>query len=587
MSTNIGTIKLNSGGMYGEFFPKTVYEAIIPSFDSDTNLSDHLDLIDQTQSTMKNKLDTVETGANKYVHPTNTGNKHIPSGGSSGQILRWGGDGTAVWGADNDTTYNEVTTSNSGLMSAADKSKLDGIAAGANKYTHPDNANTRHVTDTQIKTWTEKETTVGAQAKADAALSSAKTYTDTKVAAIVGSAPETLDTLAELAEALNNNENFATTVAENIGKKVDKVEGMGLSQTSFTTAEKTKLATVAENANNYVHPTTTGNKHIPSGGSAGQILKWNASGTAVWAAETDTTYDIVTKTTPGLVPKLPDELTTKKYLRQDGQWIEPPNTQYGVASTSDNGLMSSTDKTKLDGVEVGANKYVHPTTTGNKHIPSGGSTGQILRWSADGTAVWSAEANTTYSVATATTNGLMSSTDKVKLDGATNVNTANKLVMRDNSGNFSAGTITANLAGNASTASKLATSRKITLSGAVTGSVNFDGSSDISVTTALSATSSDKVTKMTGYSTASTYAAITATDSLNTAVGKLEKAIVNITSENVKLKRILSMLAVMNGFDILLDSTMDTIESTFSTLFDEREDTQFIYGSSTLVIDMD
>ncbi len=33
----------------------------------------------------------------------------------------------------------------------------------------------------------------------------------------------------------------------------------------------------------YIHPTTAGNKHIPSGGSSGQILKWSANGTAVWA----------------------------------------------------------------------------------------------------------------------------------------------------------------------------------------------------------------------------------------------------------------------------------------------------------------
>lgn len=32
--------------------------------------------------------------------------------------------------------------------------------------------------------------------------------------------------------------------------------------------------------------------------------------------------------------------------------------------------------------------YTHPTTAGNKHIPAGGSSGQILKWSADGTAVW-------------------------------------------------------------------------------------------------------------------------------------------------------------------------------------------------------
>lgn len=32
----------------------------------------------------------------------------------------------------------------------------------------------------------------------------------------------------------------------------------------------------------YSHPTTAGNKHIPSGGSSGQILEWSASGTAKW-----------------------------------------------------------------------------------------------------------------------------------------------------------------------------------------------------------------------------------------------------------------------------------------------------------------
>ncbi len=32
--------------------------------------------------------------------------------------------------------------------------------------------------------------------------------------------------------------------------------------------------------------------------------------------------------------------------------------------------------------------YTHPTTSGNKHIPSGGSSGQTLEWIADGTAIW-------------------------------------------------------------------------------------------------------------------------------------------------------------------------------------------------------
>lgn len=71
-----------------------------------------------------------------YTHPTTAGNKHIPSGGSSGQILRWSADGTAAWGADNNTTYSAATQSAAGLMSAADKTKLDGIATGANNYTY-------------------------------------------------------------------------------------------------------------------------------------------------------------------------------------------------------------------------------------------------------------------------------------------------------------------------------------------------------------------------------------------------------------------------------------------------------------------
>ena len=70
-----------------------------------------------------------------YTHPTSSGNKHIPSGGSSGQILRWSADGTAAWGNDNNTTYSAATQSAQGLMSAADKKKLDGIATGANATT--------------------------------------------------------------------------------------------------------------------------------------------------------------------------------------------------------------------------------------------------------------------------------------------------------------------------------------------------------------------------------------------------------------------------------------------------------------------
>lgn len=81
-----------------------------------------------------------------------------------------------------------------------------------------------------------------------------ESYVDEKVAGVVNSAPATLDTLNELSKALGDDPNFATTVATQIGNKVDKETGKGLSANDYTTAEKNKLAGIAEGANNYTHP---------------------------------------------------------------------------------------------------------------------------------------------------------------------------------------------------------------------------------------------------------------------------------------------------------------------------------------------
>lgn len=70
---------------------------------------------------------------------------------------------------------------------------------------------------------------------------------------------------------------------ETVNNKVDKVVGKQLSTEDYTTEEKTKLEGIEENANNYTHPTTAGNKHIPSGGTSGQILVNTEDGTAAWA----------------------------------------------------------------------------------------------------------------------------------------------------------------------------------------------------------------------------------------------------------------------------------------------------------------
>lgn len=111
--------------------------------------------------------------------------------------------------------------------------------------------------------------------------------------------------------------------------------------------DKIKLDGIDENANNYIHPSGSGYNHIPAGGSSGQYLTWYHNGEAKW---TDLALNKVTTTTDG--------------------------------------IMSKEDKIKLDGIEANAKTYVHPTSSGYKHIPAGGSTGQILKWANNGDAYW-------------------------------------------------------------------------------------------------------------------------------------------------------------------------------------------------------
>lgn len=83
--------------------------------------------------------------------PTNSGTlaltSQIPSVGNGTVTIKQAGTSkgtftmnqsgnTTIELTDSNTTYSAATTSAAGLMSAADKTKLDGIAAGANKYTY-------------------------------------------------------------------------------------------------------------------------------------------------------------------------------------------------------------------------------------------------------------------------------------------------------------------------------------------------------------------------------------------------------------------------------------------------------------------
>lgn len=79
-------------------------------------------------------------------------------------------------------------------------------------------------------------------------------YVDGKIADLVNSAPTTLDTLGEIAAAIQDNEDVVGALNSAIGNKVDKVDGKGLSTNDYTTAEKNKLAGIETGANNYVLP---------------------------------------------------------------------------------------------------------------------------------------------------------------------------------------------------------------------------------------------------------------------------------------------------------------------------------------------
>ena len=202
-------------------------------------------------------------------------------------------------------------------------------------------------------------------------LESAKAYVDKAIAELVDGSPAALDTLKELSAALGNDPNFATTVATQIGQKVDKVAGKGLSTEDYTSEEKAKLAGVAAGANNYQHPATHPATMI----------------------EQDASHRFVTDT----------EKTT---------WNGKAST--AVATQSANGLMSAADKKKLDGVAAGANNYQHPATHPASVIVQD-STHRFVTDTEKTT--WNGKAST--AVATQSANGLMSAADKKKLDDLT------------------------------------------------------------------------------------------------------------------------------------------------------------------------
>ena len=108
--------------------------------------------------------------------------------------------------------------------------------------------------------------------------------------------------------------------------------------------------------------------------------------------------------------------------------------------------------------------YTHPTTEGNKHIPSGGSSGQYLAWDSAGTAKWVSNPNSDTKVkATAKTDNVNYKILATASASPTSGNATEAVYDTDITLNPSTNTIAASISGNAATATsagKLTTARK-------------------------------------------------------------------------------------------------------------------------------
>ena len=201
------------------------------------------------------------------------------------------------------------------------------------------------------------------------------------------------------AENMNNIEDG---IEELQSQKVDKVSGKGLSDQNYTAAEKTKLAGIEAGAEVNVQP------------------DWNQS---------DSSADDFIKNKPGSASSSSAgfmSASDKSKLDgvQAGAQVNPDN-----ATTSAAGLMSAADKTKLNGIATGAEvnqNAFSKVKVGSKTVSAGGKTDTLglvagsnvtLTPDATNNNVTIAATDTKYNAATTSAAGLMSASDKIKLDG--------------------------------------------------------------------------------------------------------------------------------------------------------------------------
>ena len=171
-----------------------------------------------------------------------------------------------------------------------------------------------------------------------------ETYVNNRVAGVLDSAPEALDTLNELAQALGNDPNFATTVSTRIGNKVDKVEGKSL-------VLDTEIAKIHEHTNKTVLDDVT-----PT-----NVSNWNSAythSTSVHAPSNAQKNSDITKAE--IEAKLIGDISThthSQYLTQHQDL-----SQYAKKETL------STVSVASNTLTLTTNKYQYTQITGNTTI---------------------------------------------------------------------------------------------------------------------------------------------------------------------------------------------------------------------------
>lgn len=247
---------------------------------------------------------------------------------------------------------------------------------------------------------------------------------------------------SEFIGKLTGNADTATSatkaVQDESGNNIKSSYASSISISNHTITLKNKngaslgTVTVPDNNTVYTHPTTSGNKHIPSGGSSGQILRWSADGTAVWGADNNTTYRVATSSTLGLV-KSGTDITVDS------------SGNVSVNDDSHNHVISNVDglQSALNG--KAASSHTHSTAT------------------------WSGKTDDrNYYVA-------------FSLESQFNYDSSNSFLYNPSTKTLKAGIFSGSLSGNASTATKLQTARTFTIGNT---SRSFDGSGNVSWTLA-------------------------------------------------------------------------------------------------------